>query len=202
MSLASHCLKSATAELHREVEQSVDWKSMLGSAENYDRFLQAISQLICPIDLAVERQLNIDHGWFTDRRRGSWAQEDRLRLTQLMPELATVPSDRQTTERAIPAWESDASWIEGPAEAAGVVYVLEGSTMGAMHLCKVVSHSFPQGITPPIKYLNAYGEATPKHWQQTKSWLDEQLVSPDEIARSTSAAMMMFRLYGENLSKL
>ena len=108
--------------------------------------------------------------------------------------------DRSTQSTEILSVEpSQFAWIDDAPTAAGVLYVLEGSTMGGQLLCQLVRRSFPPEAHVPLKYLGGYGTNTKSRWQQTKAWLNQFLVRTPDQAQAVDAAKKMFVVYGEQL---
>ncbi|GAA4442146.1 biliverdin-producing heme oxygenase [Bremerella cremea] len=185
-------LREETAELHREVEQSIDWSYYLRDAHRYAKFLRQISTFLPAADQKIDQLLGKPEPWFKDRRKGKWALED----LQLLTDQSETEILHKIADSAKSITGMSYAWVQTPQDAAGVLYVLEGSTMGAMHLCKSVSRNIPFA---PVGYLAAYGDQTPSRWKTTKAWLDQFLVEPHHVGQAVQAAKQMFLFYREQL---
>ena len=192
---ASSALKIGTDDLHRQVEESIDWRANLEDIAAYEQFLSKICYFLPPADRIIQQYLGVSENWFETRRTAAWAQAD-------LRELVAARSDSEYAESSneeVPA-EDLYQWVEGSADAAGILYVLEGSTMGSLFLCNLACTNFDSPVDAPVKYLSAYGKETARRWQDTKLWLDRFLSTENEIAAAISAARMMFQIYGGQLS--
>lgn len=192
---ASSALKSATDDLHRQVEESIDWRANLGDLRAYQQFLTKICYFISPADRIIEEYFGVAESWVASRRTAAWAQSDLGELTAKHIGAGHIESfDDQ------PPADELYRWVKGPADAAGILYVLEGSTMGSLFLCNLACTNFDFSADAPVKFLSAYGKGTARRWQETKLWLDRFLTTEDEVATAVSAARRMFQIYGGQLS--
>lgn len=197
-SAATAALKSATNDLHRQVERAIDWQAWLGSAEEYEQFLREISRFLTPADQRLERFFGDTEDWIATRRTAESASADLHDLVLLRT------GSEQEAVSAVEAIDKHAAdelytWIERPPQAAGVLYVLEGSTMGSVHLCKLVTARVDLADQVPVRFLSAYQDETENRWQATKNWLDRFLQTETEVNEAIEAACRMFRIYGEQL---
>ncbi len=192
---ASSALKIGTDDLHRHVEESIDWRANLEDLGAYEQFLAKICYFLPPADRLIEQHLGGAENWFQTRRTAAWAEADLRELVAGHPDSTQVASRNEETSA-----NDLYQWVEGAADAAGILYVLEGSTMGSLFLCNLACTNFDSPVDAPVKYLSAYGKETARRWQDTKLWLDRFLSTENEIATAISAARMMFQIYGGQLS--
>lgn len=193
-------LRSATNDLHRQVEQSIDWKAWLGSAASYEQFLREICRFLSPADRLIERFFGDHVSWIATRRTAAWARADLHDVV-----LQQTGSEQEATN-AVETIDDHAAddlyaWVQLPPHAAGMLYVLEGSTMGSIHLCKLVTTRVGPASEVSVRFLSAYRDETEKRWQATKNWLDRFLQSEMEVNEAIEAACRMFRIYGEQLGQ-
>lgn len=192
---ASSALKLGTDDLHRQVEESIDWRSNLEELGAYEQFLAKICHFISPADRIIEEYFGGSESWIQTRRTAAWAQSDLRELVAARPGAEHVESvDGEASADEL------YRWVKGPADAAGILYVLEGSTMGSLFLCNLACSNFDSPADAPVKFLSAYGKDTARRWQETKLWLDGFLSTESEIAAAISAARNMFQIYGGQLS--
>lgn len=192
---ASSALKSGTDDLHRQVEESIDWRANLEDLGAYEQFLAKVSYFLSPADQIIEDYFGGAESWFQTRRTAAWARSDLIQLVRARVEAGEEESLPDATSA-----DELYRWVGGAADAAGILYVLEGSTMGSLFLCNLACSNFESPADAPVKFLNAYGKDTARRWQDTKLWLDSFLRTKDEIATAINAARNMFQIYGGQLS--
>jgi heme oxygenase len=73
------------------------------------------------------------------------------------------------------------------ARIAGCLYVVEGSTLGGMHLSRS-GRGFPKGA---VRFYQGYGEQTVPAWKTFIGWLDGSVDASAE-ARAAEAAIEVF----------
>ncbi|RCS41172.1 hypothetical protein DTL42_21615 [Bremerella cremea] len=190
----SDLLKTETSELHTAVEQSIDWSGWLKTIPQYEQFLIRMVSFLPEVDQRLDQLLAVPEDWFRKRRKGEWALSDLCALRD-----SDLHAGSEEPAIAPSADTSQFTWIADAPTAAGVLYVLEGSTMGGQQLCHLVRNSFPAEAEVPLKYLNGYGTNTRSRWQQTKAWLDQFLEATADQAKAVDAAKKMFVVYGEQL---
>jgi len=141
-------LRAATTDSHAALDATVsDWR--LQSAAGYGAFLSASAAALYPLEHALERAGVAD--WLPD-----WPV--RARRAALARDLAALGLNapiRQPAEVASPAF------------GAGLLYVLEGSRLGARFLCRQVRAA---DADLPLAYL-AHGEGHDL-WRSFLTWLD------------------------------
>lgn len=195
---ASNLLKTETSDLHATVEQSIDWSHWLGTVPQYGQFLLRMISFLPEVDQRCDEVLGTSDAWFTDRRRASWAAADLrdLQSSQQLDNRNAIDIDT-VVDRSSHA--DQFVWVDDAPTAAGVLYVLEGSTMGGKQLCHLVRAGFPADTQVPLRYLSGYGDQTGRHWQVVKAWLDRILVAADDQTKAVEAAKRMFVVFGEQL---
>ncbi|QDU73673.1 hypothetical protein Pan97_06710 [Bremerella volcania] len=194
-SVASTALKLGTDDLHRLVEESIDWRARLEGLRAYEQFLATVCYFLSPADRIVEQYFGQSEHWFNTRRTAAWAQSDLREL------FAAHGGTKQIESLGNQATADELyDWVKDSADAAGILYVLEGSTMGSLFLCDLACSNFDSPADAPVKFLRAYGKDTARRWQETKLWLDRVLSTEIEIATAVSAARKMFQIYGGQLS--
>lgn len=101
-----------------------------------------------------------------------------------------------------------------PAALLGMLYVLEGSTLGAAvlrgHLAKTYGLDDPAlreaagapGDLPGLAYYAPYGPSPMPHWKQFKERMNAAIVDPAQQERAIAGADEAFRRIGEILREL
>jgi heme oxygenase len=171
-----HLLRSATATDHAEVDSRFAMLIGRGVA-GYAEFLQLSAAAISPLEQAL-REANVERilpDW-EDRSRGASLGADLADLGLSAPPAARPPS------------------VGGEAHQFGVLYVLEGSRLGAKVLIRRLLASPGLQTVHPLRYLR-HGEGLPL-WPT----FVQQLESSAAVRRSTgdviAGAHMAFGWFG------
>ncbi len=162
-----HVLRSATADHHTVLDHRIGSVKPMTS-ERYGTVLRAIEAA----QRAVERHLGC-----TDVSDSGHRQRARL-AAQDLHELGVEPLPELTLELD-----------GGDSVAAGVLYVAEGSTLGARH----VERWIPAGS--PRRFLTAYGDETLSRWRSTLRWIDRH----GDPSVSVPAAQRTFDLFQHSM---
>jgi heme oxygenase (biliverdin-IX-beta and delta-forming) len=152
-------LRAATAESHAALDARVStWK--IDTPTGYRAFLSASARALIPLELALERA-GVS-AWLPDWRA-------RVRRDALARDLAALGG-------GVPA-PADAS-VPSPAFGIGLLYVLEGSRLGARFLARQVRAANAEA---PLAYLTQ-GEDE-NLWRTFLAWLEKPNVGTqtDEI---------------------
>ena len=160
-----HLLRSATGTDHAEVDSR--FAVLIGrGVAGYAEFLQLSAAAIAPLEEAL-RQANVERilpDW-EDRSRGAALRADLADLGLSTPPAAPPPS------------------LGGEAHQFGVLYVLEGSRLGAKVLIRRLLKTPGLQAPHPMRYLR-HGESLPL-WPT----FVEQLESSAAVRRSTADAI-------------
>ncbi len=111
-----------------------------------------------------------------------WLEEDLLKLGGSFPEppsLAPFP---------LP---------DDPAGLAGCIYVVEGSTLGGMHLSR--AGKFPESAG---RFFRGYGDGTMPAWKEFVAWLDATVLSEGEKVRAAETAAAVFAWFQATFTAL
>ncbi len=134
--------------------------------------------------------------------------EDRAKLNLLQQDLEDL--DVTTCSLSEPTRCATESMIEFIREIAdtdplcllGVLYVLEGSTLGGQILRTHVSDMYELVNDRGAAYYTAYGDQTGRYWKQFRSQMNELIIDPDEKDRVVEAAISTFNHIKNILSTL
>ena len=171
-----HLLRSATATDHAEVDSRFAMLIGRGVA-GYAEFLQLSVAAIAPLEEAL-REANVE------RILPDW--EDRARGASLRADLADLGLSTQPAARP-PS-------LGGEANQFGVLYVLEGSRLGAKVLIRRLLAS-PRLPTPwPLRYLR-HGEGLPL-WPTFVEQLESSAAVRRSPADAIAGAHKAFRWFG------
>lgn len=121
---------------------------------DYRHLLRTYHGLYRDIEDAIERFLRRQPGLFdyAPRRKQCWLEADLAFLGD------PPPDDASPGEARFPE-------IARRAELIGVLYVIEGSTLGGQHIARALERHL--GLTPDAgaRFFSGYGPATPAMWE-------------------------------------
>ena len=168
-------LKQSTAEAHLKLDASplVSGLSNGSLADGaYLAMLQDYRQFFLPWESAVKQnhpEIVDDLGAYRFEKN-LWLAQDILDLggTTVIPQPIHPPADR--------------------AGLIGSLYVVEGSTLGGMHL-----HRSQRGpVAKAGRFFQGYGEETVASWKRFIDWLEQQDLSEPEMHRAAETASETF----------
>ena len=168
-------LRGATDDLHRDLDRIVA-SFKLSDAAHYRRFLQASAAALIAIEQLLENagvaQLLPD-----------WAQ--RSRREPIISDLHTLNSQAQplALRRTAPS----------PAEVFGILYVLEGSRLGAKVLLDQVLASSDEGVRNASAYLR-HGQGQSNLWRSFLQQLETHEAADDQT-QTVSGAVYAFTMF-------
>lgn len=164
---AAHASLEATAVMRRVAS------GVLSTAE-YRHYLSVQLSLHAPLEVALARWLPADLADLR-LRKSEWLTADLRALGGAVDRAPVEPMD-----------------IRSPAEAMGVLYVLEGGTLGLQVVRKrlVAGGHAAMGAG---RFLRGYGADTARHWQAFVVALDA--VAPSHWPQATCAACATFSAF-------
>jgi heme oxygenase len=169
-------LRRATADVHDALDRSV-----AGRVADLDRYAAFVGRLAAG-HRAAEHRL-ADHPLVT-------ASGHLPKAFLAEADLAELGATSGTTVDA-----DVADWMLAPVDdhdAAGILYVMEGATLGGRHLAGVVRRRFPEAAGS-TRLLDAYGDETAIRWQRTRRVIDAADADTDRAAAAAVDAFAMFR---------
>jgi heme oxygenase len=183
-------LKADTAEAHAALERSMNVFEKVRTADDYRELLLRFLAIFEPL----ENRLG-DFDWaglgfdFNARRKTPLLRDDLLFLSGSNSD-ASMPSPAQS----LPA-------LKSASEAAGCLYVLEGSTLGGQILSKHFHEHL--GVTPEAggRFFHGYGSATGTRWREFGAWLDRMSSGVDFDAAAAHGARETFRSFAATLNR-
>jgi heme oxygenase len=174
-------LKAATAEAHTRVEDQLAVAGMLSSPEGYRRYLEATFE----IRSAIEREMDLAHA---------------VRIMPLWPERKIAPLVAMDI-MDVGGWvQAPKSVDDAPADQSieailGVLYVLEGSSLGARVVLKQVE-ALGMSHQHGARHLSAQAGDN-KAWRQLTSILQHDPMSALGEAACIRAAQQTFERFGD-----
>lgn len=146
-------LREATATAHANLERQFDLKRRTSSLEAYKQILRDFVGFLRPLETRLSAQL------------GSLRELDmpaRCKLALLERDLVTLGDSTSTIDR-LPTCD-DAPIVDGAASAFGVLYVLEGSTLGGRVIAPLLEQRLGLNAAHGASYFNCYGARVAEMW--------------------------------------
>ena len=86
--------------------------------------------------------------------------------------------------------------IQNRYQAFGALYVIEGSSLGGIHIAKMIHKKLPE-VSNAFLFFEGYGEQTITMWKRFKSGLDNLSGDRDELHAVISGAQNTFLKFAE-----
>jgi heme oxygenase len=177
-------LRLATRDAHLRLEDAVDFDGRIVSIEAYRGFLEAFHRLVRPL----ERMLGgLDAGAlpidYRPRRKLGWIEADLKDLGHTDESLAEMPDFS-----GIPP-------LTPPLEILGVLYVLEGSSLGRQMMLGKLGERL--GVRPDWRghFFSGYGKKTGEMWRAFVAVLNDAGRSPEAAQVIENAALASFAAF-------
>lgn len=90
--------------------------------------------------------------------------------------------------------------VNSRARAAGIIYVIAGSSLGARVISRSVEPKIGRLAATCMNYLQSGQQACQPNWPEMRQQLDVELVTPQQIREATDAARDAFRCFIDHLS--
>ncbi len=94
---------------------------------------------------------------------------------------------------------ANVSWLKDQNQAIGAMYVLEGSTLGSVHISKMIADRLDMPAREAINYFKGYGTDTMKSWDNFKAWMDALPVTETEKEIIVEAAGTTFSQFENSI---
>ena len=149
-------LRAETAAAHQRLEESLGLVDRLASTEDYRRLIEGFWGLYAGIEPRLAPLIR-DQQWplqWELRRKLPLIEKDLRVLGASSPEIAGLPVCEE-----FPSLASQARVL-------GVLYVLEGSTLGGQHISKLVETRLRLGPANGAAFFNGYGRETGSMWKK------------------------------------
>jgi heme oxygenase (biliverdin-IX-beta and delta-forming) len=178
-------LREATHEVHKSLERLPLAAALAAgsiSVVDYRAYLQRMLVLVREVDLhlADPRHMAFGVGEWSDGLRERWLGEDLAALDAEAPVAAHGGAVRKLA----------------PAGVWGMLYVIEGSTLGGVVLARGLAARAE--MRPALRYLNGYGAATGERWRRFRAELERQ-VPAEGLPEAVAAATDMFARFGREV---
>ena len=183
-------LRDATAPLHKQLDQQPLLAALLGKEQplaHYQQLLGTYYSLYHQLESSIKAytaQQPIDFDYQT-RYKADFLRQD-LAYWQITPE----PFSCQVT---LPD-------ISSLGQLLGVLYVLEGSSLGANFIAQHLQQSYGYSHSSGCRFFSAYGEQTQSHWQSFISYLNSFSDQTDIATQAIETACLSFACFNQALA--
>lgn len=187
-------LKNSTNPIHKRLEQTAFFKELANRSlplESYVNYLQAMAG----INGVLEKEILIANHPILNL---IWKPE-----MQKLPSLLVDLESLNSTEIADIPLVVDAMLdtikfirlcrIEKPISLFGILYVIEGSTLGGKVLKKLVQENFQFPENEKVLYLDYYKDKKLEHWEEFKSKLNSLDLTDTERQSILETANLFFK---------
>lgn len=181
-------LKRVTEPEHQALETRMARTGLDGSLASYRRLLTCFHSLYDPLERALE-QLD----WTATgldpaaRRKSPWLAEDLAHFGE------TVPT--RPISAALPP-------VRGIGDGFGVLYVLEGATLGGQIISRELRAGLGIGPESGGRFFAGYGAETGRMWQSFVAVLERAAEDPENASAISEAASATFRSFDRALAAL
>ncbi|MCX4219047.1 biliverdin-producing heme oxygenase [Pseudomonas sp. MCal1] len=174
-------LRAGTAELHIALEKRLPFFSDTLDLQAFERLMRAYYGFYQPLESALQ-----DSGQLP----ADFDLVSRLKTPTLKRDLhALGASDGDFSLcRQLPAIDSTAACL-------GVLYVLEGATLGGQILRREIATRLNLGANNGAAFLDIYGAATGRRWRDFIEYLGSRPMDADEREDVVAAAHTTFSCF-------
>jgi heme oxygenase len=173
---SAHVRLNRNPILHRLTEADLTLADYLNVIQAYNFFYQRLESRIAQATPLID-----DAFPYASRAKAGWLATDQSRLGIVMP---AQPPLTET--------EWDFGVIDGIGQLTGVLYVIEGATLGG----QVIGHHLEEnlGLTREsgARFFHGYGADTDACWQEFCVWLETLSPQANQIERAEHAARTLF----------
>ena len=173
----SSSLKSYTGSPHASLEKLLIGKlRKISSNNDYARILELMYGYYHPIESRIETLL----GEREFSRKAEWIIDD----------LHILGNGFHTPQICI-----DIPQITNTAQAFGALYVLEGSTLGGVHIAGMIAKKLTFPGPAPLRFFEGYGTETKQRWETFCTVLNEKQFNEAEKEQVLTTAAQTFMLF-------
>jgi heme oxygenase len=173
---SAHVRLNRNPMLHRLTEASLTLADYLNVIQAYDFFYQRLESRIAQATPLID-----DAFPYASRAKTGWLATD---LSQLGIVTLAQPPLAET--------EWDFGMINGIGQLAGVLYVIEGSTLGGQVIGRHLEKNLGLTHDSGARFFHGYGTDTEAYWQEFCFWLEKLSLQAEQIERAEHAARTLF----------
>lgn len=177
-------LRAGTAELHVALEKRLPFFSDSLDANAFERLMQAYYGFYLPLESAL-----LDSGSIPV----DFDLAPRLKAQTLLNDLQALGLTAETIAR-LPLCQS-LPVIDSSATCLGVLYVLEGATLGGQILRREIASRLRLNADNGAAFLDIYGAATGRRWRDFIEYLGSRSLDAGEREAVVAAAQTTFSCF-------
>ncbi|RBL68975.1 biliverdin-producing heme oxygenase [Pseudomonas sp. MWU13-2625] len=177
-------LRAGTAELHIALEKRLPFFSDSLDANAFERLMQAYYGFYLPLESAL-----LDSGSIPV----DFDLAPRLKAQTLLNDLQALGLTAETIAR-LPLCQS-LPVIDSSATCLGVLYVLEGATLGGQILRREIASRLRLDAGNGAAFLDIYGAATGRRWRDFIEYLGSRPLDAGEREAVVAAAQTTFSCF-------
>lgn len=185
--LLSEQLKEHTKSQHQLLEkQIIPLIKAIRTTTDYSRLLMLFYTYFGAVELLVDNTLDVEY-------IPDYPQRRKTALLHTDLDVMNITIQPFATGAYLPA-------IENHLQAIGAMYVMEGSTLGGLHISKMISLQLQQQNTNAFSFFNGYKDETQQMWHLFKTAIDNMLLKPGEEATVINASNNTFERFANWIS--
>jgi heme oxygenase len=180
-------LKEQTKANHQALEkQVIPLIKAIRTTTDYSKVLMLFYTFYGGVELLIDHTLNIDVlPDYLHRRKTASLTNDLY--------LVNAPAQAFAGENDLPA-------IINHLQATGAMYVMEGSTLGGLHISRMISQQLNELNANAFTFFNGYQNETKQMWQAFKMAIDGMSLNPAEEAVVVATANETFTRFSKWIS--
>lgn len=177
-------LRTGTAELHIALEKRLPFFSDSLDLQAFERLMQAYYGFYRPLEAALQDCTSAPTDFdLNARMKTPTLRSDLQALGMPGHALDSLPVCRE-----LPIIDSGAAYL-------GVLYVLEGATLGGQILRREIAARLDLGAENGAAFLDIYGAATGRRWRDFIDYLGNRPMAADERESVVKAAHSTFSCF-------
>jgi heme oxygenase len=175
----SEQLKENTQTNHQALEKQVILLiKAIQTPDDYGNLINLFYSYFGGVELLVDSSLKIERiPDYPDRRKTASLSHDLFTLGIAKASLAVG---------------NDLPQINNHLQAIGAMYVMEGSTLGGVHISKMIQQRLPSLDEQALTFFNGYRSDTQAMWQKFKTAIDGEQLQTGEAAYIIQSANETF----------
>lgn len=179
-----HALRAGTAKHHSDLERRLPFFSEAFDLTSFISLTQAYYGFYIGLEEALQNSCQIPVNFdLPSRLKSPLLHQDLVALGVSKNSIYTLPFCE-----CIPTINSQGAFL-------GVMYVLEGATLGGQIIARRISERFHLDASTGTAFFNAYGADTGRRWQQFLYYLNHCSVPRDDFGLAVNAAKATFRSF-------
>ena len=161
------------------------------SLTNYRKVLNAYFAIYQGLETSIEQ--------FTSKQDCAFSYAERIKLPWLAQDLAFFNSSSRIQESLFDIKQLIPS-IDNQGQLMGMLYVIEGSTLGGQHISKALSKYHGLTFDQGARFFHGYGERTLIFWDDFVAYLESVLEDDQQFLLAKQAACKTFELFQRTLN--